>query len=311
MSALPCHDFRPTGWRIVTTCVEPPVSPLRALENAIDDGRDLPSDWPVTCRAGGFGILHKEIAVSAAQPLPGGPPFVLLFFPHIFTHEDISSDGAVGGYETWDHSVRAEDTLPPLLPGQVGSSPSMPSPQDWAPLPAGTPHSANSPAYDIVEDATHAAGSLPAHPASDVSGTGRIRLGRFIGGILLGLQPFCRGFMGFCLCQVALAMTTQSEPSSPRFVVDSPKPALDAARLAPPPAHQRLQTLWQHGAFEVDGPLWPVPSSGSQQLRFSFKLWGPEDTHVLEFLGTPTCEGGSRRVIAHSWLVRSTAHIFC
>ena len=285
--AVPCIlDFRPTGWRIVTTCVEPPVSPLRALETAIDDGRDLPSDWPTTCRAGGFGILHKEIAVSATQPLPGGPPFVLLFFPHIFTHDDISSEGAVGGYEAWDHSVRVADTLPPLLPGQVGSSPSMPSLHDWAPLPARTSGTENSPAYDIVEDVTHAASSLPAHPASDASRTGATKLGRFLGGLFLSFQTSPRVVIGLCLCHVALAMTTQSEPSSPRFVVEAPRPALDAARLAPPPAHQRLQTLWQHGAFEFDGPLWPVPSSGSQQLRFSFKLWGPEDTHILVFLGT-------------------------
>ncbi|CAE7209820.1 unnamed protein product, partial [Symbiodinium sp. KB8] len=278
--------WQPTGWRIVTTCVEPPVSPLRALETAIDDGRDLPSDWPTTCRAGGFGILHKEIAVSATQPLPGGPPFVLLFFPHIFTHDDISSEGAVGGYEAWDHSVRVADTLPPLLPGQVGSSPSMPSLHDWAPLPARTSGTENSPAYDIVEDVTHAASSLPAHPASDASRTGATKLGRFLGGLFLSFQTSPRVVIGLCLCHVALAMTTQSEPSSPRFVVEAPRPALDAARLAPPPAHQRLQTLWQHGAFEFDGPLWPVPSSGSQQLRFSFKLWGPEDTHILVFLGT-------------------------
>ncbi|CAE7867543.1 unnamed protein product [Symbiodinium necroappetens] len=80
-------------------------------------------------------------------------------------------------------------------------------------------------------------------------------------------------------------MTTQSEPPSPRFVIESPKPALDAARLAPPSAHQRLQTHWQHSSFDVEGTLWPVPSSGSLALRFSFRLWGPEDSHVFEFLG--------------------------
>ena len=95
---VPCVlDFRPTGWRIVTTCLEPPVTPTRALEAAVDDGLDLPSEWPLTCRAGGFGILHKEMAVSATQLLQGGAPFVLLFFPHIFTHDDDSSSQAVGG----------------------------------------------------------------------------------------------------------------------------------------------------------------------------------------------------------------------
>ena len=181
--AVPCIlDFRPTGWRIVTTCVDPPVTPLRALEIAIDDGRDLPSDWPTTCRAGGFGILHKEVAVSATQPLPGGPPFVLLFFPHIFTHDDISSEGAVGGYDAWDQSVREADTLPPMLPGQVGSSPSMPSMQDWAQVHVEATQAANRPAYDIIEDATRAADPAPAHPAPDASNTRATRLGRFLEG---------------------------------------------------------------------------------------------------------------------------------
>ena len=285
--AVPCIlDFRPTGWRIVTTCVDPPVTPLSALETAIDDGRDLPSYWPTTCRAGGFGILHKEIAVSATQPLPGGPPFVLLFFPHIFTHEEVSSDGAVGGYDTWDHSVREANTLPPMLPGQVGSSPSMPPLQDWAQAHVEVTPAASRPAYDIMEDATRAAEPISNPRGPDSSSTRATRLGRFLVGVLLGLSSSPRVGLWLCACQATLAMTTQSEPSSPRRVIESPKPALDAARLAPPPAHQRLQSLWQRGALEGDGPLWPVPSSGSQQLRFSFRLWGPEDSHVLEFLGT-------------------------
>ena len=101
--------------------MEPPVTPTRALFAAVDDGLDIPSEWPTTCRAGGFGILHKETAVSATQPLLGGAPFVLLFFPHIFTHDDDGSSQAVGGRATWDKAARTEHTLPPPLPGQVGS----------------------------------------------------------------------------------------------------------------------------------------------------------------------------------------------
>ena len=285
--AVPCIlDFRPTGWRIVTTCVEPPVTPLRALETAIDDGRDLPSYWPTTCRAGGFGILHKEIAVSAAQPLPGGPPFTLLFFPHIFTHDDVSSEGAVGGYEAWDSSVREVDTLPPLLPGQVGASPSTPPSHECVSPPTGVLQTPHNPVYDIVADAAHIEGRSSSRSDPDVSSACATRLGHLLAGFLLSLGASPRMAIGLYLCHVASTMTTQSEPPSPRVVVESPKPALDAARLAPPPAHQRLQTLWQHGALEADGPLWPVPSSGSQQLRFSFKLWSPEETQVLEFLGS-------------------------
>ena len=110
---VPCVlDFRPTGWRIVTTCVEPPVTPLRALTAAVDDGLDIPSEWPITCQTGGFGILHKETAVSATQPLVGGAPYVLLFFPHIFTHDDDGSSQAVGGRESWDKAARPDHTLP-------------------------------------------------------------------------------------------------------------------------------------------------------------------------------------------------------
>ena len=109
---VPCVlDFRPTGWRIVTTCVEPPVTPTRALASAVDDGLDIPSEWPLTCQAGGFGILHKETAVAASQPLQGGAPFVLLFFPHIFTHEDDSSGHAVGGRASWDKVARSDHTI--------------------------------------------------------------------------------------------------------------------------------------------------------------------------------------------------------
>ena len=285
--AVPCIlDFRPTGWRIVTTCVEPPVTPLRALETAIDDGRDLPSYWPTTCRAGGFGILHKEIAVSAAQPLPGGPPFTLLFFPHIFTHDDVSSEGAVGGYEAWDSSVREVDTLPPLLPGQVGASPSTPPSHECVSPPTGVLQTPHNPVYDIVADAAHIEGRSSSRSDPDVASARATRLGHLLAGFLLSLGASPRMTIGLFLCHVASTMTTQSEPPSPRVVVESPKPALDAARLAPPPAHQRLQTLWQHGALEADEPLWPVPSSGSQQLRFSFKLWSPEETQVLEFLGS-------------------------
>ena len=157
--------------------------------------------------------------------------------------------------------------------------------QDWAQVHVDSSQAVTRPAYDIIDDAARDAGPVQTHPASDASHTRANRLGRFLGGFLIGLNSSPRAVLYLLTCQAALAMITQSEPPSPRFVIESPKPALDAARLAPPPAHQRLQALWQHGALEADGPLWPVPSSGSQQLRFSFKLWGPEDSHVLEFLG--------------------------
>ena len=283
---VPCVlDFRPTGWRIVTTCVDPPVTPTRALEAAVDDGLDIPSEWPTTCRAGGFGILHKETAVSASQPLVGGAPFVLLFFPHIFTHEDDSSSQAVGGRATWDKAARTEHTLPPPLPGQVGSFSGgvASSAADTAPTDGYIPR-ATSP-YDVVADSYFDTGPVRDHTEPDSSPAWRATPWSLPFCVLFGPAFSIRLRLLICSIPLASAMTTQSEPPSPRHIIEAPKPALDAARLAPPSAHQRLQTHWQRSALDVEGPLWPAPSSGSQQLRFSFKLWGPEESHVLEFLG--------------------------
>ena len=232
---VPCVlDFRPTGWRIVTTCVELPVTPARALEAAVDDGLDLPSEWPLTCRSGGFGILHKETAVAATQTLQGGAPFVLLFFPHVFTHDDDSSGHAVGGREAWDKSASTTHTLPLPLPGQAGATgnPAGPPVVELGP-PASPPLQAASP-YDIVADT-----SLDVRGAdADVTlATSFARSGFPAGGLLcmvLGVRVSSRFFGLTCVLQVAYAMLTQSEPPSPRFVIESPKPALDSARLAPP-----------------------------------------------------------------------------
>ena len=283
---VPCVlDFRPTGWRIVTTCVEPPVTPTRALEAAVDDGLDIPSEWPTTCRAGGFGILHKETAVSATQTLVGGAPYTLLFFPHIFTHDDDGSSHAVGGRDTWDKAARTEHTLPPPLPGQVGSySGDVVSPAAET-LSADVHEFRASSSYDVVADSYFDSGPIRAHAEPDSSLAWRATFWRLPFCVLYGMVASIRYRLLICLIPLASAMTTQSEPSSPRHVIEAPKPALDAARLAPPSARQRLQTHWQHSALDVEGPLWPAPSSGSQQLRFSFKLWGPEESHVLEFLG--------------------------
>ena len=283
---VPCVlDFRPTGWRIVTTCVEPPVTPTRALEAAVDDGLDIPSEWPLTCRAGGFGILHKETAVSATQPLLGGAPFVLLFFPHIFTHDDDSSSQAVGGRATWDKAARTEHTLPPPLPGQVGSCNGVAASSAVDAAPAGGYMLRATSPYDVIADPFFDTGPVRASTEQDSSPAWRVTPWSLPLSVLSGIAFSVRFRLPIYTVPLALAMTTQSEPPSPRYVIEAPKPALDAARLAPPSAHQRLQTHWQHSALDVEGPLWPVPSSGSQQLRFSFKLWGPDESHVLEFLG--------------------------
>ena len=282
---IPCVlDFRPAGWRIVTTCVEPPVTPTRAVASAVDGGLDLPSEWPLACQAGGFGILHKETAVAATQPLLGGAPFVLMFFPHIFTHDDDSSGQATGGREAWDKTARAEHTLPPPLPGQVGSLNPLVDPHVVDSAPNNVPACAASP-YNVLADASFENRADAAEILPDSLATRWAQPLHFLGcAIFVARFPFCLGSL-LCFTHIVRAMTTQSEPPSPRFVVESPKPALDATRLAPPSAHQRLQTHWQHSSLDVAGPLWPVPSSGSLALRFSFKLWGPEDSHIFEFLG--------------------------
>ncbi|CAE7942704.1 unnamed protein product [Symbiodinium sp. KB8] len=298
---VPCVlDFRPTGWRIVTTCVAPPVTPTNALEAAVDDGLDIPSEWPLTCRAGGFGILHKETAVSAIQPLAGGAPYVLLFFPHIFTHEDDSSSQAVGGRATWDKASRVDHTMPPPLPGQVGSVRGDAASSAAAIAQAEEQFPGTTSVYDVVADSSFGMGMPDAHPDPDSSSARRAAYWS----VFLCMLP-CSAFsiqfrFLLCLLPIAPAMTTQSEPPSPRYVIEAPKPALDAARLAPPSAHQRLQTHWQHSAFDVEGSLWPVPSSGSQQLRFSFKLWGPDESHVLEFLGVQSARDVRTEILRYA-----------
>ena len=139
--------------------------------------------------------------------------------------------------------------------------------------------------YDVIADTFFDTGPARANTGPDSSPAWRVTPWSLPFSVLCGVAFSARFRLLVCPIPLALAMTTQSEPPSPRYIIEAPKPALDAARLAQPSAHQRLQTHWQRSALDVEGPLWPVPSSGSQNLRFSFKLWGPDESHVLEFLG--------------------------
>ena len=113
----PCVlDFRPMGWRIMTVCAEQPVTACSALQAAFDSGADIPEEWIEDCLASRIGVLHKERAVRPSAPLLGGPPFVLLFFPHIFVAEESSSDRNVGGGEV----PQVEHTILPPLGGATG-----------------------------------------------------------------------------------------------------------------------------------------------------------------------------------------------
>ena len=220
---VPCVlDFRPTGWRIVTTCVEPPVTPTRALAAAVDDGLDIPSEWPLTCQAGGFGILHKETAVAASQPLQGGAPFVLLFFPHIFTHDDDSSGHAVGGRASWDKVARPDHTLPPPLPGQVGScnGGAASSSGDGAPAEELLPRAASP--YDVVADPFFNHGPDRARTDPDSSPAIRHVPWSLPFCVLCGTFTSVRVCLFLSSVSLTLAMTTQSEPPSPRFVIEAP-----------------------------------------------------------------------------------------
>ena len=243
---------------------------------------------------------HLTTAVSAIQPLAGGAPYVLLFFPHIFTHEDDSSSQAVGGRATWDKASRVDHTMPPPLPGQVGSVRGDAASSAAAIAQAEEQFPGTTSVYDVVADSSFGMGMPDAHPDPDSSSARRAAYWS----VFLCMLP-CSAFsiqfrFLLCLLPIAPAMTTQSEPPSPRYVIEAPKPALDAARLAPPSAHQRLQTHWQHSAFDVEGSLWPVPSSGSQQLRFSFKLWGPDESHVLEFLGVQSARDVRTEILRYA-----------
>ena len=78
----------------------------------------------------------------------------------------------------------------------------------------------------------------------------------------------------------------------------APAAALDSARLATPSAHRRLQSLWQHFGDFGQGSLWPVPGSTAHSLRFSIKLWHPEQSHTVELLGDTDAEAAAAEVRA-------------
>ncbi|CAE7660493.1 unnamed protein product, partial [Symbiodinium necroappetens] len=199
-TTVPCVlDFRPTGWRIVTTCVEPPVTPVRALESAVDDGLDLPSE------CGGFGILHKETAVAATQPLLGGAPFVLMFFPHIFTHDDDSSGQAIGG--------------------QVGSIGHLAASSVEDPGPSDEGHAWTASPYDVLVDASFE-GRLQTHwqhSSLDVAG-------------LSGRPRVFAASLGLSITQVHLVMaSTASATATVLFDAGFEVWCADVPRHAPAP----------------------------------------------------------------------------
>ena len=141
----PCVlDFRPMGWRIMTVCVDPPVSACSAVQAAVASGVDVP-EWIEDCHASRLGVLHRERAVRPTAPLLGGPPFVLLFFPHVFGVDDSSSDGQVGGGASFnpDHTV-----LPPLGEESGGRTPPLTSQVVAASSHRGPPHQQSLPALN-------------------------------------------------------------------------------------------------------------------------------------------------------------------
>ena len=293
---VPCVlDFRPMGWRIMTVCAEQPVTACSALQAAFDSGADIPEAWIEDCLASRIGVLHKERAVRPSAPLLGGPPFVLLFFPHIFVADESSSDRNVGGGEV----PQAEHTVLPPLGGEAGGRTPTPAHVDPDPAePDSLPSTIAAGArYEVVPDDDDT--KVPAPDPS--AGSPRSQC-RWIWLLLLltgsDLLPGSR--FSLCLQAIALvdAVQVHSAPASPREVVLAPAAALDSARLATPSAHRRLQSLWQHFGDFGQGSLWPVPGSTANSLRFSIKLWHPEHSYTVEFLGNTDAKAAAAEVWA-------------
>ena len=279
----PCVlDFRPMGWRIMTVCVDPPVSACSAVQAAVASGADVPEEWIEDCHASRLGVLHRERAVRPSAPLLGGPPFVLLFFPHVFGVDDSSSDGQVGGGASLnpDHTV-----LPPLREESGGRTPPLTSQ-----VAAASNHS--GPISAIAAGAQYGAIlDTEAEPDHDLDGAAYrpcapiwwlrpilfLAYGTLVPRTVIGF--------GFGLLAVVDAVQIHSAPASSRDVVLAPDAAVDAARLATPAAHRRLQSIWYHFGDFGYGNLWPVPGSTAHDLRFSLKVWHPEQSHTVELLG--------------------------
>ena len=280
---VPCVlDFRPMGWRIMTVCVDPPVSACSAVQAAVTSGVDIPGEWIEDCHASRLGVLHKERAVRPSAPLLGGPPFVLLFFPHIFGVDDSSSDGNVGGGANLnpDHTV-----LPPLGEESGGRTPPLASQVVTA-----SSHSVPTSAiaagvqYGAILDTEVEPDHGPDNSANRPCAPGWwlrpilfLAYGAFVPSTSIGF--------GFRFLAIVDAVQIHSAPASPRDVVLAPDAAVDAARLATPAAHRRLQSVWYHFGDFGYGTLWPVPGSTAHDLRFSLKVWHPEQSHTVELLG--------------------------
>ena len=252
----PCVlDFRPMGWRIMTVCADQPVTACSALQAAFDaGGADIPAEWIEDCFASRIGVLHKERAVRPPAPLLGGPPFVLLFFPHIFVADESSSDRNVGGGE----APQGEHTVLPPLGGETGGRVSPPEHIDLATtgpdtLPSAIAVGARYGAVpDVDDDVTQ---------APDTSASSSLSQCRWIRPLLLlagGVAlPGSRFSFGLQVLAVVDAVQVHSAPASPREVVLAPAAALDSARL---------QSLWRHFGDFGQGSLWPVPGSTAHSI---------------------------------------------
>ena len=276
------------------------------LQTAFTSGVDIPEEWINDCLASRIGVLHKERAVRPSAPLLGGPPFVLLFFPHIFVADDSSSDNNVGGGVT----LPAEHTVLPPLGEEVGErTPHLTQIGSTAPShDALTSVVAVGARYDAVPDSEED-GAL-AQDTSAGSPTSSCRWLRHL--LLLAGSVFLPGTrlsLGLQVLVVAKAVQIHSAPASPRDVVLAPAAALDSARLATPSAHRRLQSLWHHFGDFGHGSLWPVPGSTAHSLRFSIKLWHPEHPHTVELLGNTDAATAAAEVRALAGRTSRT-HVF-
>ncbi|CAE7263124.1 unnamed protein product [Symbiodinium sp. CCMP2592] len=272
---------------LTTVCVPPPVSALAAVTVASRrDRSSLPHEWVEQCARGGFGLLHRELAVLPDQVLTSSVPIVVMFFPHVFRQDSSSSsEDQVGGWDTPGTSDTISALQHTLLPSPARASTSTALPACTGVTPSEflntSPPSALEPAAEP--------GSASSSVVSQFSGTRGILLAACV---LRGLHHDVGSLLAWGVCLVIScgmpgnAVQMHSAPATPRDVVVSASRAPDRQVAAPAGAHTHLQARWlQIGDFG-EGPLWSALPSASEVFLITCRLWWPGSSVRLEFANT-------------------------
>ncbi|CAE7504742.1 unnamed protein product [Symbiodinium sp. CCMP2592] len=281
---VPCIlDFRPLGWRIVTACVRPPITALRMLDEAIRrNNGGIPADWLDQCADGRFGLLHRESIVLPDQLLHGNLPVVVMFFPHIFRQDSSSSsEQQVGGRpppsgEDVDGPVSSHTLFLPTATS--GVTPDVFLGTEGVGL--------NPPGEDLSFVPEGGAGTSASCTSMQ---TPTLLLGTLLSTLhsfaVVDLKGLPLALLLFVAFRPSTAVQVHSAPGSPRQVLQGASLARDRDLAAPPLAHVDLQGMWQRTGDFGDALLWPSLGDSSRRFLVTCKIWAPESSLVLQFLG--------------------------